>query len=306
MTQETYDAIVIGGGPAGLSAAVSVGRARRSALVIDRDQPGRSDYPQINHNYLGFPEGIAARDLCARGRAQAERFGAVIVDGEARSVRRSDDGFIVEGDDFAVHGRGLILATGVRDVWPLFPGHEEFIGHSLHWCIVCDGYEMEGQRVIVAGNDDAAGETALQLRRLSHSVTLVTNSGAIGLTPERLDALDRRSIPVIAGRIIGAIARERGMFAAIRLDDGREIPVDHLFSQQGSDPQTALARSLGAALDASGFLSVDTEGRTSLPNLYAAGDCTRLFSHQVSTAVHEGATAAGALVYDLWTIDEAI
>ena len=111
---------------------------------------------------------------------------------------------------------------------------------------------------------------------------------------------------MVIGRIVGACARggEPGMLASLRLEDGRELPVEHLFSHQGATPQTALARSLGVALSDGGYITVDTEQRTSEPFVYAAGDCTRLFAHQVATAAHEGATAAQTLNHDLFVANE--
>jgi thioredoxin reductase (NADPH) len=302
-----FDAAIIGGGPAGLAAAVNLARALRSVLVCDRPQPGRSDYPQVNHNYLGFPEGVPARELRARGTAQAERYGAQVCESEVVAMRRTPDGFALEGSDGERYrARGVILATGVRDNWTRFPGFEAFIGRSLHWCIVCDGYEMRGKQVVVAGNDDEAATMAVQLRRFTPDVTLVTNDGALGLKPHAADRLARRELPVVIGRISCGRARagEPGMLESLRLEDGRELPVEHLFSHQGATPQTALARSLGVELSGGGYINVDTEQRTSEPFVYAAGDCTRLLAHQIVTAAHEGATAAQTLNYDLFAEDE--
>jgi thioredoxin reductase len=137
-------------------------------------------------------------------------------------------------------------------------------------------------------------------------VTLVTNDGALGLTPEAADQLRQRELPVMIGRIAHGQARdgEPGMLASLLLEDGRKLPVDHLFSHQGATPQTALARSLGIELRGDGYINADTEQRTSESFIYAAGDCTRLFAHQVVTAAHEGATAAQTLNYDLFKADE--
>ena len=302
-----FDAAIVGGGPAGLAAAVNLARALRSVLVFDRPQPGRSDYPQINHNYLGFLEGLPARDLCAQGTAQATRYGAQVCGSEVEAIRREPDGFMVEGSGGeCCRARGVILATGVRDHWTRFPGFEAFVGRSLHWCIVCDGYEMRGKRVVVAGNDDSTATMALQMQRFTPDVTLVTNDGSLGLTPEATDHLARREIPLVIGRIAYGRARdgEPGMLESLRLEDGRELPVEHLFSHQGASPQTALARSLEVDLSGGGYIKVDTEQRTSEPFIYAAGDCTRLFAHQIVTAAHEGATAAQTLNYDLFEADE--
>ena len=302
-----FDAAIVGGGPAGLAAAVNLGRALRPVLVCDRPQPGRSDYPQVNHNYLGFPEGVPARELRARGTAQARRYGAQVCDSEVVAIKRTPGGFALEASSGECYrARGVILATGVRDHWTRFPGFEAFVGRSLHWCIVCDGYEMQGKRVVVAGNDDEAATMALQMHRFTPDVTLVTNDGALGLTPEAADRLARRELPVVVGRIASGRSRdgEPGMLASLQLEDGRELPADHLFSHQGATPQTALARSLGVERSGSGYITVDTEQRTSEPFVYAAGDCTRLLAHQIVTAAHEGATAAQTLNYDLFVADE--
>ena len=304
-----FDAAIVGGGPAGLAAAINLARALRSVMVCDRPQPGRSDYPQVNHNYLGFPDGIPARELRARSTAQAERYGAQVCGAEVVAIRRTPGGFALEGSGGErIQARGVILAVGVRDHWTRFPGFEAFIGRSLHWCIVCDGYEMRGKRVVVAGNDDEAATMAVQLRRFTPDVTLVTNDGALGMTPRATDRLARRELPVVIGRIVSGQERagEPGMLESLRLEDGRELPAEHLFSHQGATPQTALARSLGLAMSGSGYITVDTEQRTSEPFVYAAGDCTRLLAHQIVTAAHEGATAAQTLNYDLFHADELL
>ena len=303
---ERWDAIVVGGGPAGLSAALNIGRACRSVLVFDCPVPGRSEYAQVNHNYLGFPDGIRAQELRTHGRRQAERYGVRFVEGDAVAVRRVADGFLVSdagGNGFV--GRGLILATGVRDRWPEFPGYEAFVGRSLHWCLVCDGYEMRGKRVVVVGNDDHAAETAIQLLRFTPQVTLLTNEGSLGLPPEAADSVQRRGVGLVIDRIVGARAAAPGMLEALELERCGVLAVEHLFSQQGAEPNTALARSLGVELSSEGYIKADTEGRTSEPGVYAAGDVTRHFSHQIASAGHEGATAAFALNYDLHLADEA-
>lgn len=302
---ERYDALVIGGGPAGLSAAVYLARARRSVAVFDCRRPGRSDWGQQNYNYLGFPEGISVLELSDSGRKQAERFGARIYDTEVALLTQGEDGFEVSTREGAFHGRAVVIATGVTDRWVEFPGYDEYIGRTMHWCITCDGYEMQEQRVVVVGNDEHAAEMAIQMLGYDPAqVTLLTNSGALGLKPETVQALHDRAIRLVVGRIADARAREKGCFEALLLEGGDEIELDHLFSAQGADPNSALARSLGVELSEHGHIKVDTEAHTSVPGVYAAGDVTRLFSHQVVTAAHEGGTAATALNYRLFRQDQ--
>jgi thioredoxin reductase (NADPH) len=272
--------------------------------VFDCGRPGRSDWSQVNHNYLGFPDGISAVELGAHGRRQAERFGARMYQAEVAYLVQEEDLFRVTAPNCTVHARAVVLATGVSDRWVQFPGYEDFIGRTLHWCIVCDGYEMRDQRVLVVGNDDHIADLAVQMLTFAKEVTLVTNSGSLGIPPDAVHELDERGIRVVVGRITGATAKAKGAFKAVQIEGGDEIKLDHMFSHQGSDPNNALARALGLDLTADGFIEIDTEGRTSLSYVYAAGDVTSLFGHQVATAVHEGATAANAVNYDLFQRDK--
>ena len=299
-TSERYDALVIGGGPAGLSAAIYLGRACRRVAVFDCGRPGRSDWAQVNHNFLGFPEGISIVELCDRGRAQAERFGATFFEAEVHGLARADGGFVATAPGRSIHGRAVVLATGVQDRWPVFPGYEAFIGRSMHWCIVCDGYEMCNQRVVIAGHDEEAAELAVQMLGFAGQVMLVTNSDVHKIPDELIEELSCCGIPFIQDRIAGARAKETGTFETLLLASGEELAVDHLFSAQGAVPNSGLATGLGVALTEDGYITVDTEAKTSVPGVYAAGDVTRLFSHQVLTAAHEGATAACALDFFLY------
>ena len=302
-TIQTYDALIVGGGPAGLAAAVYLARACRTVAVFDCKRPGRSDWAQTNHNYLGFPEGITAVELTQRGRQQAERFGATFFDAEVTRVWRQDTVFSARTADLTLHGRALLLAPGVRDRWVTFPGYEEYIGRSMHWCIVCDGFEMQGKRVLVVGNDEQTAEEAIQMRGFTRDVAVLTNSGSLGLRPETVDQLDERGIRLIVGRISGARSRKKGYFEAILLEGGMEVELDHLFSVQGADPVNDLPRSLGVTTTPEGYVIADREGRTDVPGVYVAGDVTPRHSHQIGTAVFEGATAASALNHELFQRD---
>ncbi len=302
---DRYDAVIVGGGPAGLSAAISLARACRSVALFEAERPGRSDWGQVNHNYLGFPDGISIVDLCAHGRAQSERFGVRIHDAVVETVARDEHGFTVTAGGTTHHGRGLILATGVTDKWVPFPGYEQYIGKTMHWCITCDGYEMQDQRVLVVGNDADAAELALQMLGFKpQAVTVLTNSWGVGLPLEQIAELRSHGIDLVVDRIVNARSKAQGCFEAVLLEGGGEIPLDHLFSAQGAEPNAALAQSLGVDLTEDGFIEVDSEAKTSVAGIYAAGDVTSLHSHQVLTAAHEGATAAASLVYALYQQDE--
>ena len=300
-----YDGLIVGGGPAGLSAAIYLARFNRSVLVIDFGE-GRSTTHEHNENYLGFPDGIGIRDLRARGCRQAARFGARLETALVDRAERCGDG---GGPGFAAHcgertwrGRTLIIATGVVDAFPDIPDIEEYVGRSLFWCITCDGWKTRGKRVAVAGATDEAVTTCLQFRNFTHDLTFVTNrpvGAGARLSATSLQRLHDASIPLVEGEIACAEG-EGGMMRALRLRDGRSIAAGVLISQQGSSPNCAVATDLGVELTPQGYIKTDIEQRTNVPGVFAAGDVTKVFAHQVVTAAHEGATAAQAANYDLY------
>lgn len=236
---QQIDCVVVGGGPAGLAAAVQLGRLRRSVVVVD-DDAGRSLWAQVTRNHLGFPDGVTAADLRLLGQGQAAAYGANLRQGEVTGVRRAPGraaGFVVtvasaeapEPDDekpgnvenrarerrhgarlgerstrgrIRLKARTVLLATGVVDALPSFAGRDECVGISLFWCIVCDGYEAIDHHVAVVGQDEEAIGTAFGLRHFTDRVTLVTGARTTAARPERLDALRGRGVVVLEGPVV--------------------------------------------------------------------------------------------------------
>jgi thioredoxin reductase (NADPH) len=324
------DCLVVGGGPAGLSAAVYLGRLRRSVTVVD-DRFGRSLWSQVNRNYLGFPDGVEALDLRQRGREQAARYGVTFLAGSVAALERDQGRFSArveargEGDggnelntrDDLAHGervgerrvvgahgltaRTVILATGVADRFPSFPGSDECIGRTLFWCLICDGYETAGKRVVLIGDDDEAGEAALQLTEMGAQVTLVADANALAVDEDARDALAAAGIAVHESAV-REYAADAGCVRSLELDDadGTRLGLDLLFVLRPARPRTDLAIALGADVDENGYVIADREQQTNVPGLFAAGDVTRAHNHQVSSAVHEGGMAAAAANYVLF------
>jgi len=297
----TADALVIGGGPAGLSAALYLARYNRSVLVFDTGH-GRSTHHQKNRNYLGFPEGIATIGLRELAREQLAPYEQVKIVHHVvgRISGDGESGFTALGQGgHEWHGRVVVLATGVLDHFPHFPGWEAYVGRSMFWCITCDGYENRGRNILVVGHTDAAAGEAMQLHSLTDRIQLLTNSHSDEISPKFRKRLDNANIPVIDDHI-HEVEGADGMMTAVLTRGGLRIELDSLFSIQGATPETTLARELGVRLAPSGWIDVDTEQKTSVPGVYAAGDVTALHSHQVSAAVHEGAQAASAANYFLY------
>ena len=301
-SSQVFDSVIIGGGPAGMSAAIYLGRALRSTLVIDAESPGRTEWAQQNHNLFGFPGGIPIRDLADRGRKQAQEFGATFLNERVSSIEKEAGNlFRVRAKRRIYRARTVVICTGVTDRWVEFPGSEACIGRSMHWCIVCDGYEMQGQRVLVVGNDAEAVEEARQLKHFTKNVGLLLEPGVHTVKRAGIAQLEADGVALFYGRIADATCRRPGMCVSVETEQGEVIAVDHIFSVLGSVPNVDLALQLGLKLNKDGLIKVDTEARTSIAGVFAAGDVTRLFSHQVVAAAHEGATAGMAIAADLWT-----
>jgi thioredoxin reductase (NADPH) len=299
MDQQEYDVLVVGGGPAGMSAALYLARYDRQVALFDVGR-GRSTWHQINHNYLGFPGGIAARELRERGRQQLAEYDQVtVLEHKIDRIERENGGFVASGQAGAWRGKAVILCTGVIDHYSHFEGWDEYVGRSMFWCITCDGYGCKDACVVVTGNTNAAASEALQLQRFTDRITVLTDSHDCYIDDEFQRRLRQHNIELIHDKIDAAIGRD-GQFEAICTKGGRRIELDQLFSQHGATPQTKLAQQLGVLLCREGYICVDSEQKTNVAGVYAAGDVTRLHSHQITTAVHEGGTAASAANYFLY------
>jgi thioredoxin reductase (NADPH) len=299
MADKTADAIIIGAGPAGLSAAIYLARYDRSCVVFDAGH-GRSTHHQMNHNYLGFPGGVPAVKIRELGRAQLAEYPQV--DFEHHKVIdlvRAGDEFVATGQFGTYQAKVVVICTGVLDHYPHFHGWEEYVGHSMFWCITCDGYSSKGKNILVIGHTNGAAGEAIQLSRFSNQLTLLTNSHVNEIDEKYQARLDKFGIPVIHDKIDRAVGAD-GQFEAVLTEGGHHIPLDALFCTQGATPEVRLAVDLGVTLFENGYIDTDYEQKTNVPGVYAAGDVTRIHSHQITTAVHEGATAASAANYYLY------
>ena len=162
---------------------------------------------------------------------------------------------------------------------------------------------MQGKHVLVAGDGADAAETALQLTHFTDSVSLLLDTNPPGLSPDAGNRLKSRKVDVYYGQLISASFRDLGEISSVLTNQGDRLFADHVFSAFGSVPNSELAKMLNLKLDADDHIVVDSEARTSLPGVFAAGDVSRLFSHQLITAAHEGSTAAMAIAHDLFEED---
>jgi thioredoxin reductase (NADPH) len=299
MAGTDYDVLIVGGGPAGLSAAVYMARYDRRVALFDVGQ-GRSSWHQVNYNYLGFPGGVKAREIRARGREQVESYEQVtILSCRIDEMARSESEFVARGEAGEWRGQSVILATGVTDRWPQFEGWQDYVGRSMFWCLTCDGYTSRGKKMVALGSDNPAACTTLQLQRFASEITLLTGTTTHTISKMYLDRLADAGIPLVCDEI-ESVKGSEGLFEAIYTRNGWCLELDCLFNLVEAVPNTKLARDLGVAVNEAGYIKVDTEQRTNVEGVYAAGDVTFLHSHQIAAAVHEGGQAASAANYFLY------
>jgi thioredoxin reductase (NADPH) len=281
---------VVGAGPAGLTAAIYLGRFRRSVRVIDAGASRAARIPR-SHNHPGFPGGVAGRTLLARMRRQAETYGAEFLAGQVESLRPTKQGFTLETSVGPLAARKVILATGVIDREPRLSGAEDAVACGLlRVCPICDGYEVIGKTLGVIGHDDHAGREARFLTTYSRDVWLIHVGAPGDLTGEERRRLKRAGVGVIETPI-ERVVLDRRRIAALCFGPGEPKAFDALYSALGITPRSVLATDTGARLDRSGRLVVGEHQETSTPGLYAAGDVVRGLN-QISVAQGEGAIAA--------------
>jgi thioredoxin reductase (NADPH) len=290
MTADAPEVLVIGAGPAGLTAATYFGRFRRRVLVADAGAP-RACWIPVSHNMPGFPQGITGAAILTRLREQAEEYGAVIEGGAVESLRAVDNGFVarLNGRDLSV--RAVLLATGVIDHQPPLPGVEDAVRRSLvRICPICDGYEAIDRAVAVIGDSDLGVREAAFIRTYSDRVTLIHVGPSDALT-ER-EALARLGIGLVQTGI-DEVHLEGDRVLALSYG-GERRAFDLVYSALGTTANGALAESLGAATGDDGRLLVDTHQQTTVPGFYAAGDVVRGLN-QIAVATAEAAVAATAI-----------
>jgi thioredoxin reductase (NADPH) len=290
---EDWEVIIVGGGFAGISAAIYLARAMRRTLVLDAEESLGKYEPDVQ-NYFGFPEGISGRELLHRGREQARRFGAEILTDEIETAQIDlDGGFFVHGRHVQFHSQRLLLATGLYHLPPKVKGANECVGKTLFFCKDCDGYKVRGKRIVIIGNNNEAVEYALALTIYSPCVMIATNGAKTTWSDRHQRWIGEYEIPVYCCSI-REIEHSDGTLAAVAFADDTTAKTDYVFTTRGDIYFSEIARQLGAKLDSERQVIVDREQRTNVPGLYAAGCVTEANCQMIISAGH-GAAAAQAI-----------
>ena len=288
----TLDALVIGAGPAGLTAAIYLARFRRDFLVLDGG-PSRAELIPTTHNFPAWPQGVSGEKLLARLREQALAHEARIEPGRVECLQRDGAEFVAIAGEARWRARSVILATGIVDRHPDWPGlREATLGGLLRWCPICDGFEMLDKDIALVTAAGSGLGHAKFLRTFSAKVTLVALSDQEGLDPEGIADLEGHGIELEARPLLGF--EPRGKRVALKFADGTAREFDAVYPMLGCKVQSELATQLGARCDESGDLLVDAHQCTSVEGLYAIGDVVSDIN-QISVGTGHAAIAATAI-----------
>jgi thioredoxin reductase len=295
-----YDVIIVGAGPAGLSAALVLGRCRRNVLVCDSGHPRNA----ASHGLHGFitRDGIEPKDFLRIGREQLKPYETVeLRDATVVSVARENDQFVTTlADGKKVSSRKLLLATGVVDELPRLEGLDQFYGTSIFHCPYCDGWEMRDQPIAIYGRGESGSGLAVDMTLWSRDLVLCTD-GPSELTDEHEEKLKQYQIPVREGRI-ARLEGTDGILEQIVFDSGETLARRAMFFSTGWKQSTDLAESLGCQVTKEGCIDTGEYEATSVRGVYVAGDASRMVQF-VIVAAAEGAQAAVAINKELMKED---
>lgn len=287
---DTFDLAIAGGGPAGLSAAIWMSRYLHSVVLVDSGDPRNWETRGIN-GFLGLP-GIKPSELRASGRDEARKYGALLVDDTVEKAAVVDGGFEITlhcGDVYTA--RRLLLAIGLKDVWPDIPGLARVYGSTAHICPDCDGYETRGKKTVVIGHGRKAVGMALNLSTWTRDLIICTNGAAPQLTePEYCEKLDALNVPVLTDSVL-QVCTEEGRLHCLKLENGMDLDVERIFIATEQYPADDLGAQLGCKRDSGGHIVVDAHYHTSVRDVFAAGDIVP-GSQLAIAAAADGAIAA--------------
>jgi thioredoxin reductase (NADPH) len=297
MTAQTHNLIIIGSGPAGLTAAIYAARAQLRPVVVSGHEPGgQLTLTTEVEDFPGFPEPVMGPELMGRMRKQAERFGTTFIDDVVTAVDLRRRPLVVAVGSQTLEARSVIVATGASARWLDLPSEKRLIGHGVSSCAVCDGYFFRGKEVVVVGGGDAALREALYLAKLTSKVTIVHRRDT--LRAQKILELRARENPKIVFRLNAVVEEILGedYVVGVRLKDAKsgkmsDVPCQGVFVAIGHTPNTAVFRGQ-LELDEAGYIVSPDHVRTSREGVFVAGDVHDQKYRQAVTAAAAGCAAA--------------
>jgi len=295
-----YEVIIIGGGPAGLTAGLYTSRSRLSTLLIETGLlGGQITTTELIENYPGFPEGINGSELSQLMENQAKRFGLEIIQQEVIEVRLEGDRRVVRTHESDYFSKTLIISSGTEYRKLGIPGEDAFIGRGVSFCATCDGAFFKDSRIVVVGGGDSALTEALFLTKFAKEVIIIHRRDALRATKiyqERTFANPKINFlwNSVVQEIKGDKMVQSILVKNIKTNEVKEVQTEGIFLFVGISPKTQFLKGL-VQMDEGGYILTNENCETSVKGIFAAGDCRKKLLRQVTTAVGDGATAAFAV-----------
>ena len=296
---ENFDIIIIGAGPAGLTAGLYAGRQNSKALVIDKGLAGGlgSEVPMME-NYPGF-DLISGMELISKMKPQCEKFSEIRENQIIEDIEKGDDGIYIKtkssiGDDFNEYlTKSVILATGASHRHLNVPGENEFLGRGVAYCATCDGMFFVNRNVLMVGGGNSAAQEALYLKNIGCNVKIVHRRDSLRCEHRLEELLKEKGVEILWNSTIKEIRGEMAVNSVTLVRDGveEEYKTDAVFVAIGDTPSNDLAKQLGVELDENGYIITDKSQATNVSGVYAAGDITGGVKQWI-VACGEGAVAA--------------
>lgn len=298
--KKVHELVIVGAGPAALSAAVYTTREDIQTVLYEKAVPGgliaTTDWVD---NYPGFPEGIEGLKLADQMRAQAERFGAVIEMGEVLSVVKDGDIVVLNTTEGEVRAKAVLIATGASYKKIGVPGEDEYYARGVHYCATCDGAFYRDKRLVVVGGGNSAVQEAMFLTRFASKIDMLVRSDfrASDVLVRELTEKHKDKITIhkntTTDEIVGQDGKVTKVIGTDKTSDKKvEFETDGVFVFVGLQPNTGFVGESGIELDEVGLIKSNEHLHTSMPGVFVAGDCRSGATMQIATAVGEGATAA--------------
>ena len=290
-----YDVVILGAGPAGMTAAIYTCRYNLKTLVVGKSIGGTANLAGEVENYPGFVGGGA--ELMGAIREQAEKLGAEFLEEEVKSVDKRDEGFRVVVGDINIIGKSVIMALGTEHRQLNIPGEKEFLGKGVSYCATCDGNFFRGKNVAVIGGADSAAKAAIYLSDICEKVYVVYRKHEMRCEPISLSKIrGAGNIEIIYHSTpTGVIGSEKVEGLKIMTDDDGKsesvLDVDGVFIEVGAAPAIEIVKNLGLEMNGD-YIVTDKGAKTNVDGVFAAGDVTNNFLKQIVTAAGEGAVAA--------------
>jgi len=295
-TEKIFDAIIIGGSYAGLSAAMALGRSLRRVLVIDSGLPCNRQTPH-SHNFL-TQDGKTPQEISMLAKQQVEQYKTVeFLNDIATAGSKLEEGFQIETQSgLSLNAKKLIIAAGIKDQMPDIEGFSESWGISVIHCPYCHGYEFRGRKTGILANGDNAVHLAGLVHNLTKDLTVFTN-GRASLSPEQLQRLEKSEISLVETKIV-EIIHENGHLSSLVMNNGEQIQLNALYAAIPFQQHSSILESLGCEMTETGHIRVDPTQKASVPGVYACGDNSSPM-RSVASAVNTGAIAGAMVNMDL-------